>query len=221
MISDPTVFREAYIVHLDKFDQYGAVQYALSLLESGEVSIPFLYEQVLAPALNRIDIPRCDEDCMIWREHMMSHIVRKTIEAAYPYVQKERKKADDQNKGSLIVLVCPQEEYHELGIRMGSDFFAMLGYDVAYIGCNTPRDTLLDAVKTLKPQIVSIGITNYLNLAQLPFLVGALKALSPAPAVYLSGSALEHTGKRAEDFGADGILTSYSSIKALSEGKKS
>ena len=220
MNHNPETMRDAYVAKLEQFDKDGAVQYALSLLKSGEASIPVLYEQVLAPALNRIEIPRCDEDCMIWREHMMSHIVRTTIEAAYPYVQKEREKAGDPNKGSLVMLVCPQEEYHEIGMRMGSDFFTMEGYQVAYIGCNTPRDTLLDAVKTLKPQIVSIGVTNYLNLAQLPFLVSALKGLSPAAMVYLSGSALEHTGKQAEDFGADGILTSYASIKALSGGQK-
>ena len=209
---------KTFISYLDKFDREGTVAYALSLLKDGDINIPILYEQVLAPALNRIVIPRCDETCMIWKEHMMSHIVRTTMEAVYPYILQEREKAGNKNRNKLVVLASPQEEYHEIGIRMGSDFFTMLGYDVAYIGCNTPKDTLLDAVKTMKPEIVCISVTNYLNLAQLPTLVGELKKMSPTPAVYLSGSALKHTGKQAEDFGADGILTSYASVKALSEG---
>lgn len=219
MIPNSNTQLKTFISHLDKLDRDGAVAYALSLLNDGGMTIPILYEQVLAPALNRIVIPRCDETCMIWKEHMMSHIVRTTIEAAYPFVLKERENAGKQNRNTRVMLVCPQEEYHEIGLRMGSDFFAMLGYEVAYIGCNTPRDTLLNAAETLKPDIVDISITNYLNLAQLPHICGSMKALSPAPAVYLSGSALKHTGKRAEDFGADGILTSYASVKALSEGE--
>ncbi|MBE0600626.1 MAG: cobalamin B12-binding domain-containing protein, partial [Firmicutes bacterium] len=174
--------REAFNAHLDKLDKGGAVQYALALLKRDEITIPDLYEQVLAPALNRIQIPRCDETCMIWREHMMSNIVRAAIEAAHPFVLGEREKAGNEHNNTVVMLVCPQEEYHEIGMRMGSDFFTMLGYEVKYIGCNTPRDTLLDAARTLQPDIVGIGITNYLNLAQLPQLVSALKVLEPAPA---------------------------------------
>ncbi len=211
-------FTDAYCEFLDAFNRDGATRYALSLLENGEITIAQLYEQVLTPALDRIVIPRCDETCMIWKEHMMSSIVRATVEATYPYVLKEREKAPAANKGTLVALVCPQEEYHEIGLRMGSDFFTMQGYDVAYIGVNTPKATLLDAVKTLKPAIVDLGVTNYLNLAQLPMLVKELKALSPAPKVYISGSALMHTGKRASEFGADGLLKDYESVKALSEG---
>lgn len=62
------------------------------------------------------------------------------------------------------MLVTPEEEYHEIGIRMGMDFYTLLGYEVVYIGCSTPRDTLLNAAKTLRPDLVSISVTNYLNL---------------------------------------------------------
>lgn len=211
---------EAYIAFLDEFDRNGAIDYALSLLESGEMTVPDLYEQVLAPALNRIEVPRCREDSMIWREHWMSHIVRTTIEAAYPFVQKAWRQAGPENRGTRVLLACPQEEYHEIGIRMGADYFTMLGYDVAYVGCNTPRDTLVDAVTTLKPGVVALGVTNCLNLAQLGAIVAALKALDPAPAVYLGGSALTHTGKQAADFGADGAVSTFASIKALAGGRR-
>ena len=220
MNSDLIDLRNAYITRLEAFDKDGAVQYALSLLESGEISVPTLYEQILAPALNQIVIPRCNEDSMIWKEHIMSNIVRTTIEAAYPFVHREREKAGNKNRDTLVVLACPQEEYHEIGVRMGADYFTMRGYKVVYIGCNTPRDTLLDAVKTLKPAIVTLGVTCCLNLVQLPVLVAAIKTTGSKPAVYLSGSALDQTGNRASDFGADGFLSSFASVQALPEGEK-
>lgn len=207
---------ERFIGYLENFDRENAIAFALSLLESGELSVSELYESVLAPALNRINVPRNQEQSLIWREHMMSSIVRTAMEAAYPYVLRERGNA---KRGILALLACPEEEYHEIGIRMGADFFTILGYEVAYIGCNTPRDTLLDAVRALKPGLVSLGVTNYLNLAQLPALVAALKSQDPVPRVYLSGSAMRHAGKAAADFGADGVLDSFASIRALGEGK--
>lgn len=205
-----------FIGYLENFDRDKAIVYAISLLESGALSVPELYESVLAPALNRIQVPRDQEQSLIWREHMMSSIVRTTMEVAYPHVLREK---GSTHRGMLVLLACPEEEYHEIGIRMGADFFTILGYEVAYIGCNTPRDTLLDAVRALKPELVSLGVTNYLNLAQLPALVAALKSQDHMLRVYLSGSALRHADKAAADFGADGVLDSFASIQALGEGK--
>ncbi|HSK68941.1 MAG TPA: cobalamin-dependent protein [Candidatus Limnocylindria bacterium] len=217
---DPTaVHLEAFIRFLENHDRFGAAAYALSLLESGEATVAGLYEQVLAPSLNRIEVPREKEDGLIWREHMMSSIVRTVVEAALPFVRRERETSGGAQGGARVLLACPEEEYHELGIRMGADFFAILGYDVAYVGCNTPRDTLLDAAMALQPALVALGVTNYLNLAQLPPLAAALKALPFAPRVYISGSALKHTGRSAADFGADGALDSFASIRALGEGR--
>ena len=220
MPADTKKHLEQFIQYLEKNNKEGAINFALSLLENETLTVPVLYEDVLAPSLNRIEVPREKEDSLIWREHLMSYIVRTVMEAAYPYVLKERDKAGKAMKGKLVVLACPEEEYHEIGIRMGADFFTILGYQVAFIGSNTPRDTLLNAVQELKPAIVSISITNFLNLAQLPAIVLALKALKPDLQVYLSGSALKHTGKDAADFNADGVLNTFASIQALGEGKK-
>ncbi len=208
---------ETFIAHLERYDREGAVACALALLESGELTVPALYEQVLAPSLNRILVPRDREDSLIWREHMMSYIVRTAMEAAFPFVLRERSRVCPAGNGKLALLACPEEEYHEIGIRMGADFFTILGYEVAYVGCNTPRDTLLDAARVLKPDIMALSVTNYLNLAQLPAVIGALKAQRPGMKVLLSGSALAHTGKDAGDFGADGAVNSFASIKALEE----
>ncbi len=210
---------DAFIGHLERFDRDGAARYALSLLEGG-MSVAELYETVLAPSLNRIEVPRAEEDGRIWREHMMSYIVRGVMEAAYPHVLKERDRSGMPGKGRKVLLACPEEEYHEIGVRMGADFFTILGWDVAYVGANTPRDTLLDAVKALKPGTVALSVTNYLNLAQLPALVRALKAEAPGLQVLLSGSALKHTGKSAADFGADGAVNSFASIQALGEAER-
>lgn len=209
--------RHAFIAFLEENNRDGAISFALELLNRKELTLPELYEEILAPALNRIEVPRKSEDERIWREHMQSAIVQAVMGACWPFVPAEREKYGLPGKNTRVVLVAPQEEYHEIGIMMGMDFYEILGYQVDYIGCNTPRGTLLNAVETLKPDMVVISVTNYLNLAQLPGTIAAIKALAPAPRVYIAGSALGLTGKSAESFGADGALTSFSSVRALGE----
>ena len=211
---------DAFIALLEGNDREGAVAFALGLLERGDTTVPELYEEILAPSLNRIEVPRNTEDELIWREHMQSAIVQAVMGACWPFVLTQRQIYGYPGKNTRVMLVAPEEEYHEIGIRMGMDFYTLLGYDVAYIGCNTPRDTMLNAADTLKPDLVSISVTNYLNLAQLPAIISALKARTPAPRVYIAGSALARTGKRALDFGADGALTSFAAIRGITEAKQ-
>ena len=208
---------DTFVSILENLDRDGAVSYALSLLDGGRLTLPELYEQVLAPALNRIQVPREREDALIWREHLQSAIVQKVMGACYPHVQKAREASGAPGKGKRVMLACPQEEYHEIGVSMGADFFVILGYEVAYVGCNTPRDTLLSAAADLKPDLVVLSVTNYLNLAQLPVLITALKERRPEAKVMLSGSALRHTGRSAADFHADGAVQSFEDVRMLAE----
>lgn len=203
---------------LERNDRAGAVAFALSLLDSGEKTVPELYETVLTPALNRLSVPRDKEDSLIWREHMQSNIVRSVVESCLPYVHKAREALAGQGEKGLVLLACPQEEYHELGVRMGADYFFMQGYRTVYVGTNTPKDTLINAVKETKPNIVVLSVTNYLNLAQIPGIVQELRALPGAPKIYLGGSALKHTGKTAKEFGVDGSANSYADVLSLKGG---
>lgn len=202
---------------LEGNDTHGAVALATQALQSGTITVAQLYEEVLAPALNRIEVPREREAELIWREHLQSSIVQKIIGSVYPFVLAARERSDMPGKGMRVLLASPQEEYHEIGARMGADFFFMLGYEVAYIGSNTPKETLFSAVEETKPDLVVLSVTNYLNLAQLPSTLEALRKRWPQMKVYLGGSALKHTGMSAADFLADGTLNSYDDIKKIAE----
>ena len=207
-----------FVRFLEDNDREGAVAFALSLLDSGDMTVPRLYETVLTPALNRLVVPRETEDNLIWREHMHSGMVRSVVESCLPYVYKAREALKGHGDQGLVLLACPQEEYHELGVRMGADYFLMLGYRTVYVGSNTPRDTLVSAVEETKPDIVVLSVTNYLNLAQIPAIVQALRAVSGDLKIYLAGSALQHTGKTAADFQTDGIVNSYDDVLGIREG---
>ena len=86
MSKDITKFFEEFSGYLNQYDRRAATFYALDLLKTAQVTIPELYEMVLAPALNKIAVPRDQAADLIWRDHTVTNIVRGIAESSYPYV---------------------------------------------------------------------------------------------------------------------------------------
>ncbi len=209
-------YASGFIERLERYDREGSISYCLDLLEKGQASVPELYEQILAPALNSLLVGRDNAHDAIWREHVMSGIVRNIVELAAPFVAKESAKTAPDAPKPRVMLVCPEEEYHDLGIRMGADFFTIAGYDVTYIGSNTPRSNIISAAGALHPAIIGISVSNYLNLFALEKIIPDLRReIGKDVKILLSGSAVRHAGRSAQDFGADGIVDSFKDIMAL------
>lgn len=133
--------------------------YCMEGIEKGNFTIPQLYEGILMPALYSIDkCPISDPGC-IWKEHLKTAIVRTIVEGIYPYIIKLGREQAPVNK--KIILVNPEREYHELGLRMTSDFFQLNGYDTVFVGTNTPRMQIYEAIRFEKPDYVAISVTDY------------------------------------------------------------
>jgi hypothetical protein len=79
-------FRQA----LQARDRARSVMMCLDALQTGTTSVPVLYEDIIAPVLNSLAVPEEQINELIWQEHAMSSIVRSIVEAAYPYVLRER-----------------------------------------------------------------------------------------------------------------------------------
>ncbi len=205
---------------MKNFEKEQAVSYGLELLGSGALTVAELYESVLAPALNSITVPRQEEDRLIWREHAETAIARAVIECAYPYVIKERERFNSNGSAGRVMITCPEDEYHELGARMGADFFTIAKYDTVYIGCNTPMNSILSAAGELSPDYIVVSVSNFLNLVSLKRLVGELrKSVDSRIRIIVSGSAAGRSRKTAKDFGADAIVNSFADVVGLGREK--
>ncbi|HOW38019.1 MAG TPA: cobalamin B12-binding domain-containing protein [Candidatus Izemoplasmatales bacterium] len=173
---------------LQEENKTGAILYALELLENGSIEIPALYEKVLGPLLNAMHCPENDETC-IWREHVRTSIVRAVVEVAYPYVIKAKQSTGFVSASSKVLVVCPTEEYHEIGARMAADFFELAGFPTTFVGANTPEKDILSAVKNLQPHYVAISVTNYYNLFKAKTVIDSILTQDPSIEVLLGGSA--------------------------------
>jgi methanogenic corrinoid protein MtbC1 len=211
---------EPYEIFLDLLsaeDREGAISYALGLLEQGDVDVVELYEGILGPALKNMTCQAGGKKWSIWQEHMRTSIVRTIIECCHLYVAKEwKKRSGPESKGS-VVLACPTEEYHEIGIRMVADMFTMAGYDVALIGANTPFADIVSAVEYFNPKFLGISATSSYALFAAERAIKKVRENNVSIMIIVGGIAFDSNPSAWKEIGADARLTTFKDILGLGD----
>lgn len=204
---------------LDAEDKEGCVRYALSLLDSGSAGIPDLYEDVLAPAARERHCLNREQPVCIWEEHIRTSIIRTIIECCYPHLMEERRSRIGDGSRGRTIIVCPTEEYHELGARMTADFFTLCGFDVTFVGANTPQDEIVEAAVFLQPEYIGVSVTSPYNLVVARRTLGYLReARGRSGGTYrivVGGQAFDADERRARDMGADALAQTFDDICEL------
>ena len=181
-----------------------------------------LYDEILRPAAIGRPFEKSEEGICIWKEHVRTSIIRTIIECSSRFVYKERKAKFGETKGETVVVVCPTEELHELGAKMVADFFTLCGYDVTFVGANTPQSQVLAGIGYVVPAYVAISVTNHYNLVAARKLVDNMKTLRTSKGlsfkIIVGGSAFERNPELAKEIGADQHLHGFDDIKALKGG---
>jgi methanogenic corrinoid protein MtbC1 len=92
------------------------------------------------------------------------------------------------------MVLCPSEEYHEIGAIIVNNFFLLAGFNSQYIGANTPKQDIIMAVKALQPDYVALSVTNYYNIVITKQITEAIKSQYPAVKIIVGGQAFRQAG---------------------------
>jgi methanogenic corrinoid protein MtbC1 len=79
-------------------------------------------------------------------------------------------------RGTTVVAAGVGAELHDIGIRMVADFFDMDGWDTYYIGANIPVQSVLDAARDRKADMVALSTTMPRHLPDVQYLIRSLRA---------------------------------------------
>lgn len=203
---------------LFEYDKPKCIGYALHLLDSDSISIPDLYSQLLVPSLYAITEDSSIKEIPVWAEHVQSGIIRTILELCYPYIMK--KAAPNPNHLKAITC-CLEEEYHELGAKMASDFLTLIGFDAYFIGANTPKEDIIKALQDLNPEILCISVTNYYHLTKLHSLLLELDNLRLAFDLHfkivVGGYAIDHTSNVDTTLHPDFFVHTFDDLKIVKE----
>ena len=182
----------AFLELVNQENKDDALLYVLDLLKKKKIELYDLYDFFLKPVLNEFECSSLDEEICIWKEHVRTSIVRTILESTYPYLI-EIKKSVVKN-GKKVMVVCPSEEFHEVGAIIVTNYFSLAGFDAQYIGANTPKNDIISAVKALKPDYLALSVTNYYNLVVTKQITEQVKGQFPNVKVIVGGSAFKKPG---------------------------
>ena len=208
---DDEDYRANIFASIEQGDREGSVKSCIGWMASGNGNVVALYEKVLSPYLNSLGsepvTPRS-----IWHEHMRSSIVRTIVESSYPYVLKEKKDRVPFSKGKAIVS-CLDDELHDLGARMVSDFLTLCGFDTVYLGANAPKTVIAAAVQDIKPIVVALSVTNFYNLSVAHETIGMVReSAAGSIKIVVGGRAFRQNPSACKFVGADAGLDTYNDI---------
>lgn len=132
---------------LDGFDALAA-HTALDRLFSA-FSIEFVFTEVLIPYLRELGDRWAAGQVTVAQEHFATNLIRGRLLGL----------AGDWGAGgsSTAVLACMPGEAHDLGLLLLGILLARRGWQVTFLGADTPLDTLRTSVQALRPTLVVLA----------------------------------------------------------------
>ena len=115
------------------------------------------------------------------QEHLASSLANRVIATLYPKIVEV-----EPHRGRALVS-CAANEFHELGSRMFADLLELDGWDVQYLGANTPVADLVAMVKSDPVHFVALSVAMPFNLDGAAAAIAELREVKPAPPKILLG----------------------------------
>jgi methanogenic corrinoid protein MtbC1 len=141
-------------------------------------------DQVLMPGLRRVGSAWEDETIESSNEHFATEVVRREISrwiADSPAVEAG---------APTVVLACPEDERHDLGLLGLALLLKRKGFRVVYLGADVPAADVARAVQDLRPQAVCIAAVLPGSVASAARALRALATGRQQPRLFVGGPAL-------------------------------
>ena len=103
------------------------------------------------------------------------------------------------------VMACLEGNHHTVGLRMVSDALELSGWEVMFLGANTPIRALMDMVRESQPHLVGISVSLPYHLRTAREAIDTIRATfgKDSPAILIGGLSINQFDGVAEMIGAD------------------
>jgi methanogenic corrinoid protein MtbC1 len=102
-------------------------------------------------------------------EHMATSMVGRVLAGLYA-----RLPVSSANRGRAVVTSAPNE-FHELGARILADMLEADGWDIFFLGANTPAEELIKLVKKADPRFLAISVTMPFNMDRVAAIISGIR----------------------------------------------
>jgi len=179
-------------------DYAGGLKIAESVLamENGQEA---LYMGLIKPVMYEIGRLWEDDKISTAEEHLATSLVGRILAALY-----EKLPFSLTARGKAIVTSAPNE-YHELGARLLADMLEADGWDVLFLGANTPAEALIGLIRKTRPRFVAISLTMPFSIDKVSESISSIRAIPELNSVKImvGGAAFNTAPHLWEQIGAD------------------
>ncbi len=180
-------------------------------LLAGGTSLQELFVDLISPAQSEIGELWLKGDVSIAQEHRATQILTDQL-------ARIRTKSLSRKSLGLRAVICSLEgDFHSLGGRMASDLLINDGWNVDFLGANTPVDELIEYSKKVKADLIGISVTNSSFVVKAKETVEKIKKNLPDVKTIVGGRGVMKQ-EDAAYIGADTVVMNGSS--AISEARK-
>jgi DNA-binding transcriptional MerR regulator len=142
-------------------------------------------DEVLFPALRDTGLAWETRDLTVAHEHAFSEVVRSRLIVATLAVKRPPEGAP------IVVLACPEDERHELGLLGLRLLLGERGLAVCYLGVDVPSPDLVAAVRQLQPAAVCLSVATATALPMLAVTAHDFVAVRWGGRLFVGGAAIE------------------------------
>jgi DNA-binding transcriptional MerR regulator len=172
-------------------------------------------EEVFFPALNRIGEYWGDGTLSCATEHFTTEVIRRELAGSLAGLP------DSHSGAPSILLACPEDERHELGLLAMALLLRLRGLRIFYLGVDVPAPELLFALQRTSPDALCLSATTAGGLAALGRTAHTLVSSRVSTRLFIGGPAfgrssgdetipgirLPHSIRAAADVMADSLRT--------------
>ncbi len=182
-----TVFAVDYSQALIKGNRKLAETIALQSMQQS-VNLIDMEVEVIQPAMIEIGLLWQQNKLTVAQEHLATAISQNVLARSYGKAEF----ADPINRKAICA--CIEGNHHGLGLRMISDAYEVSGWDVCFLGNNTPNSSIISQVDKEKPDALALSISMPHQLMTLRNLLAQLRNEMGAllPTIVLGGRAINN-----------------------------
>ncbi len=171
-----------------------------------------LYLDLIGPALEDLGRKWQAHEINVAQQNLASQIVLRHLDLL------RRLAPSKPSLGKTAVVTALAGDRHTIGARMVADFFHLEGFQVDFLGGDTPPSDLVNFVRERGADLVGLSVTLRESLPAFRDAVAGLRALRRRPRILAGGVALSAPGERGARAAVDGF--GANAAEAVAEARR-
>ena len=202
--------KNSFLAALLEGDHKKCIKVAKESISTGK-DIEQFYLHIIKPVMYEIGMLWERGTISVAQEHLASAIVGRVMAST------SMLEITPEKVMAKAVITSAPNEFHEIGAWMISDILEHDGWEVRYLGANTPVNDLLELLRAFQPKVLALSVTMPFNILKAKEIINTIKGdeeLSKIM-VIVGGRAFNETFELWRSTGADYFAANALEVKEL------